>query len=117
MSRFGLVRTNEDGRIIDFDEKPMVATSHTVSCGIYVIRRRQLIELIEKCAEEDRYDFVQDILIRYKNMKADLCLQDGVLLEQYRLRGGLLQDQHGFPETGGSELFLQYLSGYLFQGR
>ena len=69
VSRFGLVRTNGDGRIIDFDEKPMVATSHTVSCGIYVIRRRQLIELIEKCAEEDRYDFVQDILIRYKNMK------------------------------------------------
>ena len=48
VSRFGLVRTNGDGRIIDFDEKPMVATSHTVSCGIYVIRRRQLIELIEK---------------------------------------------------------------------
>ncbi len=69
VSRFGLVRTNEEGRITDFDEKPMVATSHTVSCGIYVIRRRQLIELIEKCAEEDRYDFVQDILIRYKNMK------------------------------------------------
>ncbi len=69
VSRFGLVKTNSDGRIIEFDEKPMVATSHTVSCGIYVIRRRQLIELIEKCAEEDRYDFVQDILIRYKNMK------------------------------------------------
>ncbi len=69
VSRFGLVKTNEDGRVTDFDEKPMVATSHTVSCGIYVIRRRQLIELIEKCAEEDRYDFVQDILIRYKNMK------------------------------------------------
>ena len=69
VSRFGLVRTNEDGRVIEFDEKPMVATSHKVSCGIYVVRRRQLIELIEKCAEEDRYDFVQDILIRYKNMK------------------------------------------------
>ncbi len=69
VSRFGLVKTNSDGRVIEFEEKPMVATSHTVSCGIYVIRRRQLIELIEKCAEEDRYDFVQDILIRYKNMK------------------------------------------------
>ena len=41
----------------------------TISCGIYVIRRRQLIELIEKCAQEDRYDFVRDILIRYKNLK------------------------------------------------
>ena len=31
VSRFGLVRTNEDGRVIEFDEKPMVATSHKVS--------------------------------------------------------------------------------------
>ncbi len=69
LSRFGLVKTNEDGRIIEFDEKPMVATSNIVSCGIYIIRRRLLIELIERCAQEDRYDFVNDILIRYKNLK------------------------------------------------
>lgn len=47
----------------------MVAQSNTVSTGIYVIRRRQLIELIEKCGMEGRYDFVKDILIRYKNLK------------------------------------------------
>lgn len=47
----------------------MVATSNTVSCGIYVIRRRQLIELIERCAAEDRVDFVRDVLVRYKNLK------------------------------------------------
>ena len=69
VTRFGLVKTNDSGRIIDFDEKPMVATSNTISCGIYVIRRRQLIELIERCAAEDRYDFVTDILVRYKNLK------------------------------------------------
>ncbi|MDO4294664.1 MAG: glucose-1-phosphate adenylyltransferase subunit GlgD [bacterium] len=69
VTRFGLVKTNDDGRIIEFEEKPMVATSNTVSCGIYVIRRRQLIELIERCAAEDRYDFVRDILVRYKNLK------------------------------------------------
>ena len=34
-----------------------------------MIRRRQLIELVERCAQEDRYDFVKDILIRYKNLK------------------------------------------------
>ena len=69
VTRFGLVRTNEDGRIIEFEEKPMVSTSHTISCGIYVVRRRQLIELLEQCAEEERFDFVKDILIRYKNYK------------------------------------------------
>ena len=47
----------------------MIASSNTISCGIYVIRRRQLIELIERCAAEDRYDFVRDILIRYRNLK------------------------------------------------
>lgn len=67
--RFGVVKMNEDCRIIDFEEKPMVATSNTISCGIYIIRRRQLIELIERCAQEDRYDFVKDILMRYKNLK------------------------------------------------
>ena len=34
-----------------------------------MIRRRQLIELIEKAAQEGRNDFVKDILIRYKNLK------------------------------------------------
>ena len=69
VSRFGVVRMNEDSRIVEFEEKPMVASSNTISCGIYVIRRRQLIEMLEKCIEENRYDFVNDILIRYKNLK------------------------------------------------
>ncbi len=46
-----------------------MAKTNTVSCGIYVIRRRQLIEMLEKCAAEDRCDFVRDILIRYKDIK------------------------------------------------
>lgn len=47
----------------------MASDANTISTGIYVIRRRQLIEMIERCAQEDRYDFVKDILIRYKNLK------------------------------------------------
>ena len=69
VSRFGVVRMNEESRIIDFEEKPMVAQSNTISTGIYVIRRRQLIELLEQSALEERHDFVKDILIRYKNLK------------------------------------------------
>ena len=69
VTRFGLLKMNEDGRIIQFDEKPMAASSHTISCGIYVIRRRQLIELIERSIEEGRHDFVKDVLIRYKDVK------------------------------------------------
>ena len=69
VSRFGTLKMNEESRIIEFEEKPMVASSHTISTGIYIIRRRLLIDLIEQCAEEERYDFVNDILIRYKNLK------------------------------------------------
>jgi glucose-1-phosphate adenylyltransferase len=69
LERYGTLRMNEECRIEDFEEKPIEAKSHTISCGIYVIRRRQLIELIEKSAEEGRFDFVKDILIRYRGLK------------------------------------------------
>ncbi len=69
IERFGTLKMNEDCRIEEFEEKPVVARSNTVSCGIYVIRRRQLIDLIEKCAQEGRFDFVSDILIRYRSLK------------------------------------------------
>ena len=68
-SRFGTLKLDETMRIEDFEEKPMLATSNMISTGIYVIRRRLLIDLIEHCAEEERHDFVTDILIRYKNLK------------------------------------------------
>ena len=69
IERFGTIRMDEEFRITEFEEKPLQAKSNTISCGIYVVRRRLLIEMIEKCAEEDRYDFVRDILIRYKDLK------------------------------------------------
>ena len=69
VSRFGVVRMDDESRITEFDEKPIEASSNTISTGIYVIRRRQLIELLEAAAEENRFDFVNDILVRYKNVK------------------------------------------------
>jgi glucose-1-phosphate adenylyltransferase len=69
VERYGTVRMDGDDRILEFEEKPIVAKSNTISCGIYVVRRRQLIELLEKAQEESRYDLVQDILIRYKDVK------------------------------------------------
>lgn len=68
-SRFGVIRMNEDARIVEFEEKPMVAQSNTISAGIYIVRRRQLIEMLERSAQEGRHNFVTDILIRYKNLK------------------------------------------------
>ncbi|MBR2409402.1 MAG: glucose-1-phosphate adenylyltransferase subunit GlgD [Lachnospiraceae bacterium] len=69
LDRFGIVETAEDGRITNFQEKPLSPAGSLVSTGIYVIRRRQLIELMEQAMEEERFDFVKDILIRYKDAK------------------------------------------------
>ena len=69
INRFGLVSMTDEGRVTEIDEKPLETNLSTVSTGIYIVRRRLLIELIEKAAEEDRHDFVRDILIRYKNIK------------------------------------------------
>jgi glucose-1-phosphate adenylyltransferase len=69
LSRFGVVTTDDNGRIVDFEEKPIQASSQQVSAGIYIVRRRLLIELIEKAQQEERHDFVKDILIRYKGIK------------------------------------------------
>jgi len=77
--RFGTVKMNENMRIQEFEEKPMFAKSNIISTGIYVIRRRLLIDLIEQCVEDERYDFVKDILIRYKNLKRIY----GYMMEDY----------------------------------
>ena len=79
VGRFGVVKMDQDGQVIDFEEKPMVAHSDIVSTGVYVIRRRTLIELLEQCNKEGRYNFVTDVLIRYKGMQKIY----GYMLEGY----------------------------------
>ena len=69
INRFGVVKLADDNRVISFEEKPIVSETNTASIGVYVVRRRQLIELLEACAAEGRSDFVNDILVRYKNVK------------------------------------------------
>lgn len=68
-SRFGTIKVNDEMRIVEFEEKTSLPSSHLISTGIYIIRRRMLIDLIEQSAVEKKYDFVRDILIRYKNLK------------------------------------------------
>ena len=68
-TRFGFIRANSEGRIMDFEEKPVSTDKTVISCGIYVIRRRHLIDLLEMSRDEGNYDFVKDILVRYKGVK------------------------------------------------
>ena len=98
--RFGLVKLDMEGRIMEFDEKPMVADSDIVSTGVYVIRRRTLIELLEQSNEEGRYNFVTDVLSPPEGLEKDLWIHAGRLLEQYRICGELLSHQYGLFEKG-----------------
>ena len=69
INRFGVVQMDVNGQITGFEEKPMVAKSNIASTGVYVIRRRGLFGLLERCNEEGRYNFVTDVLIRYMGLK------------------------------------------------
>lgn len=88
--RYGYIKCDVDGRITDFVEKPDSAVSQNVSCGIYVMRRRQLIEMLEECAAEGKYDFVNDILIRHKDSRRMYAYQ----LESYWRNIGSVQSYY-----------------------
>lgn len=78
-SRYGVVKMDEEARIAEYHQKPETADSNIISAGIYVFRRRQLIEMLEKCAGEGRYDLVNDILIPYMGEKNIY----GYIMEEY----------------------------------
>lgn len=69
---YGIMSVDTDGRITDFEEKPLEPQYNTISLGIYVISRTLLIKLLETVVPEERYDFVRDILQRYRK-KLKLC--------------------------------------------
>ncbi len=57
--RFGIVAANNEGRIVDFVEKPRIPRSNLVSMGIYVFDKQVLIErLVEDAAKPNSpHDF------------------------------------------------------------
>ena len=63
-SRFGIMNTNETGRIIEFEEKPPVPKSNLASMGIYIFNWKTLRQmLVEDMAKEDsHHDFGKDII-------------------------------------------------------
>ena len=75
---FGVVNVDEDNRLVDFEEKPVEPQSSTISLGIYVLSRNLLIKLLETALSEGRYDFVKDIIVRYrKKLKMHAYMFDG----------------------------------------
>lgn len=66
LTKYGILELDEDNRIIGFEEKPVEPKTSNASLGIYIIARTKLIELLEAIVPEGRYDFVKDILMRYR---------------------------------------------------
>jgi glucose-1-phosphate adenylyltransferase len=63
---YGVMTLDENGRLLDFEEKPFEPQSDNISMGIYVAHRLMLIKLLESTSIEGRYDFVKDIIMRYR---------------------------------------------------
>lgn len=63
-SRFGIMNTNDTGRIVEFEEKPPVPKSNLASMGIYIFNwkllRQMLVEDMNK--EDSNHDFGKDII-------------------------------------------------------
>jgi glucose-1-phosphate adenylyltransferase len=62
--RFGIVKTNNEGRIVDFVEKPRIPGSNLVSMGIYIFNSQTLLErLAEDAANSNSpHDFGHAII-------------------------------------------------------
>lgn len=80
-SRFGIMNTNESGRIIEFEEKPPVPKSNLASMGIYIFNWKLLRQmLVEDMVDENsHHDFGKDIIPR--------LLNDGRNLFAYHFKG------------------------------
>lgn len=61
-SRFGIVVTNEENRIIEFEEKPENPKSNLASMGIYIFSWKVLKEALLKMADVRNCDFGKHII-------------------------------------------------------
>lgn len=73
-SRFGIMNTNETGRIIEFEEKPPVPKSNLASMGIYIFNWKTLRQLLveDMTNESSNHDFGKDIIPKLLNNGGNL---------------------------------------------
>ena len=63
-SRFGIMNTNETGRIVEFEEKPAEPKSNLASMGIYIFNWKLFREMLvaDMANNESNHDFGKDII-------------------------------------------------------
>ena len=80
-SRFGIMNTNEDGSIYEFEEKPAEPKSNLTSMGIYIFNWKTLRKLLLADIKDpnSHHDFGKDII--------PTLLNDGKSLYAYQFKG------------------------------
>lgn len=78
-SRFGIMNTDENGRIVEFEEKPAQPKSNLASMGIYIFNWKTLKEALLANSEQPGLDFGKH-LIPY-------CHKNGAPLYAYEFNG------------------------------
>lgn len=68
-SRFGIMNCDEDGMILEFEEKPKEPKSNLASMGIYIFSYKTLRKylLADSVKEDSHHDFGKDIIPAYLN--------------------------------------------------
>ncbi len=79
--RFGIMTTNDTGRIVEFEEKPPVPKSNLASMGIYIFNWKLLRQMLlaDMVNENSNHDFGKDII--------PALLNDGKNLYAYKFKG------------------------------
>ena len=80
-SRFGIMNTNDTGRILEFEEKPQEPKSNLASMGIYIFDWKLLRKMLTADLKDpdSNHDFGKDIIPK--------MLQDGRSLYAYKFQG------------------------------
>ncbi|MCI9292589.1 MAG: glucose-1-phosphate adenylyltransferase [Erysipelotrichaceae bacterium] len=80
-SRFGIMNTDEEGRIVEFEEKPEHPKSNLASMGIYIFDWKQLRKMLvaDMDNSDSNHDFGKDII--------PTMLNDGKRLFAYEFNG------------------------------
>ena len=80
-SRFGIMNTNEEGQIVEFEEKPEKPKSNLASMGIYIFNWKLLRKMLvaDMKATDSSHDFGKDII--------PTLLKDGKYLYAYKFKG------------------------------
>ena len=113
--RFGIMNTDETGRIVEFEEKPAKPKSNLASMGIYIFNRDYLAEYLTADAksETSSHDFGKDIIPKmladegrlYSYAFNGYWKDVGTIESLWQANMDLLQDEPPFEFSGRWRIF------------